>query len=422
MSTLTTLKGRCIYVWQLKPVLVSEMGIDNFVNKAVKAKFSSIWIKVAEGEKRYKNIDGDMKAKFEEVVSELKKEGIDVWGWHVPYAATVEAAKKEAQLAASIADEFNLAGILMDAESESVFFKGNAETADVYAGELKNLLAIQSKGLAISSHDVPKNFPDFPFDAFARHATVNAPQVYYGGSPSVSARLNKAIHANSHLGIPFVPVGAGWIGSDDGGCSSASACAERATAFMKLVKDHDFPAYSFWHWQGAPSNLWAVFFSEPVHYESEDIPKTVSVAPSNDSGFIADLVSIGSDPVKIKIAQQKAKEAWKYFPKNGCAANLSSLLQMSGINVPMILGAGNLAKELKKRGWTTVKFGDQKPGDVGVTFDFTEPPGADHVYLVLKVNPDKDQMLISDNQDDVPHTRYASGYGKTKTEYFLRAV
>jgi len=121
----------------------------------------------------------------------------------------------------------------------------------------------KGKGLAICSHDIPSNFPEFPFDAFAQHATVNAPQVYYGGSSSVANRLNRAVAANSHLDVPFVPVGAGWIG-DGGGCSTASACAERAIIFMRLVRDHGFPGYSFWHWFGAPANLGEVLFTEPV--------------------------------------------------------------------------------------------------------------------------------------------------------------
>jgi len=65
------------------------------------------------------------------------------------------------------------------------------------------------------------------------------------------------------LTIPFVPIGAGWIG-DGGGCASASACAEKALVFMHLVREYNFPGYGFWHWAGAPSNLWEVLFSSPV--------------------------------------------------------------------------------------------------------------------------------------------------------------
>jgi hypothetical protein len=147
MSGVTTLIGRCIYVWKLEPVLAAEMDIDTFVRKAKKAKFSSFWIKIAEGQKAYRNIIGSMKATFETVTHRLKDAGIAVWGWHVLYAATKDDAIAEAKLVGEIAESFNLDSILMDAESEAVFFKGNAHTATVYAQQLKAILSGQEKGL-----------------------------------------------------------------------------------------------------------------------------------------------------------------------------------------------------------------------------------------------------------------------------------
>lgn len=417
MSELTTLKGRCMYVWQLKNVLDVEGGIDNFVRKAKRAQFSSVWIKIAEGGSRYKNITGEMESTFKKVVAELEREEIDAWGWHVPYISTLADAKQEAQLVADIANEFGLSGILMDTEAGNLFFKGTAETASEYAQELQALLATQSKGLALSSHDIPHNFPTFPFDVFARHATVNAPQVYYGSSPSVINRLDRAIEANSHVEIPFVPVGAGWIG-EGGGCESASACAERALAFMKLVHEHQFQGYSFWHWLGVPAKLWEVFFTEPVL----GIAPVVYRVSSTDKACIPKLIALGSDVDDLAKAQKIAKKAWPDFPHNGCAANLSALLQLADIHVPMILGAGKLARTIEGRGWKRISVGSQQAGDIGVTFDQGTPPGADHIYLVLSVDStDSDKMRIADNQDKEPHSRYASGYGKTATEYFLRA-
>lgn len=410
---MTTLKGRCIYVWQLDPVLKAELGIESFVRKAVKAQFSSVWIKVAEGGRKYKNLSADMEIKFRQVVEELNREGIDVWGWHVPYAATTESAKAEAELVASIAKEFNLSGILMDAEAGAKFFKGNANTAEIYAENLKIILNSLDKGLAISSHDIPSNFPDFPFDSFAKHATINAPQVYYGGSSSVSSRLNRAIDANDYLDIPFVPVGAAWIG-DGGGCASASACAERALAFMDLVRAHNFQGYSFWHWQSVPSKLWEIFFTH-----SATDTEVLEISTCKDNGCIEKLISCGRN--NLVEAQKIAKASLKQFPHKGCAANLSALMQLAGIDIPMILGAGKLARCIEQRGWIRIEVGKQQAGDVGVTFDNCEPSGADHIYLVLEAM-DNDKMLIVDNQDNVPHSRYASGHGKTPTEYFLRAV
>jgi hypothetical protein len=65
--------------------------------------------------------------------------------------------------------------------------------------------------------------------------------------------------------------------------------------------------------------------------------------------------------------------------------------------------------------------GFQQAGDIGVTFDEGGNPGADHIYLVIAVI-NSDEMTIADNQDNVPHHRFASGKGRTPTDYFLRAA
>jgi hypothetical protein len=140
-----------------------------------------------------------------------------------------------------------------------------------------------------------------------------------------------------------------------------------------------------------------------------------------DNEKISTLIANASTASGIKRAQTRAKKAWPPFPHNGCAANLSALLQIAGMDVPMILGAGKLAFHLEKtRGWGVIDVGQQMPGDVGVTFDEGGNPGADHIYLLLEVR-NRDEMLISDNQATSPHVRFASGKGRTPTEYFLRA-
>ena len=150
----------------------------------------------------------------------------------------------------------------------------------------------------------------------------------------------------------------------------------------------------------------------------------------SDSGHVAKLIQLGSDPESIAEAQATAAKALRtvgvVYPHNACAATLSSFLIGAGISVPMTLGAGNLAARLKNnRGWDTVKVGQQMAGDVGVCQDNTPPAGADHIYLVVEVDDDDDddKMVIADNQaQGTTHVRYASGKGgKTPTAYFLRA-
>jgi hypothetical protein len=144
--------------------------------------------------------------------------------------------------------------------------------------------------------------------------------------------------------------------------------------------------------------------------------------PIADAMHVPELIRQGSSADGLKEARETAAASLPGYPTNGCAAHLSALLQQSGIDVPMTWGAGKLAHILSDRGWSKIAVGDQIPGDVGVCFDNTSPPGSDHVYLVISTSgPDK--MTIADNQRDVdaPHERFASGQGKTPTEYFLRA-
>jgi hypothetical protein len=152
-------------------------------------------------------------------------------------------------------------------------------------------------------------------------------------------------------------------------------------------------------------------------------------AAEMDKDHIDKLIELGSSAVSIQkildlAAREMKKAGYGYTLHNACAATLSTFLNQAGIDVPMTLGAGKLANRLgggeSSRHWKRIQIGEQRAGDVGVAFDKTPPAGADHVYLVVE-RVDSDKMTIADNQAPKPHTRYASGRGKTATEYFLRA-
>ena len=148
--------------------------------------------------------------------------------------------------------------------------------------------------------------------------------------------------------------------------------------------------------------------------DKELVPKAVSIA-TTPRAYAA------VQKAAAKVLKEEGGEEW---PHNGCAANLSSLLQSAGIGVPSIVGAGALANKLggafNSRNWVHVPVGSQVPGDVGVTFDLGGNPGADHIYLVV-TRVDSDEIVIADNQANAPHIRFASGKGKTPTDYFLHA-
>lgn len=250
---------RSMYIWKLKPIINAEGTVARVVDKAHRAQLSALWVKIAEGTSAYQNVTGPMAVPFQNLVTRCQAVGIEVWGWHVPHCATVQAANAEAANAGAIGAQFGIDGLIMDAEAGSAFFHGDVAEADAY-GRAMHIAATQlAKPLAISSHDIPQGQAGWlpKFNRIAAHADLNYPQVYYGGSPSVMNRLDRAENSNAHLTIPFCPVGAGWVG-DGGGCASASACAERAREFIRLVNDRGHQEYSFWHWAGAPNALWEV--------------------------------------------------------------------------------------------------------------------------------------------------------------------
>jgi hypothetical protein len=253
-----------MYIWRLAPVVRAEIDVATLVRKAQAAQLSGVWIKIADGAQAFENVKGPQAPLFISVRDAMRAAGIAVWGWQVPHGGTPANARAEATACAKLAKEFDLDGVLMDAEAGSNYFSGGDVEARAYAKTLRDALVAGGRGIAMCGNDIPSNFPGYPFQSLVKYADTNVPQVYYGGSPSVSNRLSRAIEANKKMSkAPFVPVGAGWIG-DGGGCASASACAERAREFIRLVKEHGFPGYSFWHWMGAPAALWEVLFDLPA--------------------------------------------------------------------------------------------------------------------------------------------------------------
>lgn len=162
-----------------------------------------------------------------------------------------------------------------------------------------------------------------------------------------------------------------------------------------------------------------------AHTPAAPEPAASTGVKGGDSEHIPDLLKAAT--TRLADAQKEAAQALKNageppFPKNGCAATLSALLRMAGIQVPMTLGAGVLAHILggkpgmggaiKCRGWEHIPVGQQNAGDVGVTYDLGGNAGADHIYLVVEPLG-QDEMVIADNQDTKLHHRFASGKGKT---------
>ncbi len=257
---------RSMYIWKLWEVVSAEGSPERIIAKAQQANISALWVKVADGTSAYRNVGPEVAPQLQDLVARAHVGHIEVWGWQVPRCDLVTVAKKEAKLLGDLVEQFELDGLIMDAEGTAAFFHGGLPEAKAYGAAMRATADRLGKPLGISSNDIPQNISGWlpKFTEIAKKADFNFPQTYYGASPSVMNWVDRAVGANAHLTIPFVPVGAGFLGTSEGGCASASACAERAREFIRLCNERSYQAYSFWHWGGAPMTLWQVLNSIPA--------------------------------------------------------------------------------------------------------------------------------------------------------------
>jgi hypothetical protein len=276
----------------------------------------------------------------------------------------------------------------------------------------------------------PHNHPDIPWTEFVAHSDALFPQCYWlgdrgsehGGTPQKAFdECMSSWRRISPKDMTIVPI-LGQI--------KRTSAADIAN-YQKIINEHKLSEVHFYTYEDdITQDRWDAMRSleDPEHLLSARLDKrgdtgaalTEDLRASIDRDQIPALIKNGGSALTLARAQRAAKRAWPPFPDNGCAANLSALLRESGITVPMTLGAGKLAHILKSRGWNQIDVGQQAPGDVGVAYDEAKIPGVDHIYLVVSTI-DKDEMIIADNQDTVPHHRFATGHGKSPTAFFLRA-
>jgi kumamolisin len=255
-----------MYIWQLQKAL-SGTSVNAVLQKAAACHVSSLWVKIGDGTQPYANIRDGLRQQFLELVAGAGQRNITVLGYHVPHCADLDAAQREVDFVAGTLQNFGLKGVVIDNEDGPQFFVGGSVEADAYGAGLRQELHRQSLSIIMSSNDVPSLHRKAFAEVIGMYIDINAPQTYYGRSPSVQARIDRAITANAAIKAPIFPIGAAFIsdaGAGDGGCSSPEDCARRARQFIQLMSDKHaadpdrFPGYGFWNWQECPPEVWAV--------------------------------------------------------------------------------------------------------------------------------------------------------------------
>jgi hypothetical protein len=259
--------GRNIYVTSLHRVLISAGGAAKLAARCKDSQLSALWVRVGRGPGLDKNFTTPEMAAFR---TELDQTGVELWGWHVPFCANAAAANDEADKVVKWANDFDLAGVLLDAEKTTPDprFLGKAPEAEIYAGKVQAGLSAKGRGIALSSHDQPSLHTDLPFESFLKHVADSCPQVYYR-TANVTTRLNKSIHdykvveAARDFKDRYKPTGNITM-SDDVPLPDVPTCLAATKNFIAAVKAGGYHGYSFWCMDTAPDEIWPLFKQTPV--------------------------------------------------------------------------------------------------------------------------------------------------------------
>ena len=274
------LVGRAMYIWRLKGV-IGAGSVDDVVARATRCKITSLWVKIGDGARPFENTKGAVGKQLAQIVSKCAQSGISVFGFHVPNCPTEESVGDEVDMVENVVRGFGLAGVVVDNEDGSGFFKGDSGTAALYASTLRAAMTAAGKLVVMSSNDIVSAHPKSYAGVIGKQVDINAPQVYYGQSKSVSARLNRAQGENKVISAPFFPIGAAFLrqpAENDGGFLDPQTCAEWAKDFVELVSllhrasPLQFPGYGFWNWDEAPVEVWRVLEETEVFLEPAGAP------------------------------------------------------------------------------------------------------------------------------------------------------
>lgn len=291
-------EGRAIYIVRLAKVVAVTGGLDAFVERCHESRFKSIWIRLGYGTRLDPNL---RTADFGNLQSKLRTANVDIWGWHLPRCPNAELATAEAAQVTEWANRYDLAGVLLDAESGDHYFLGGEGEADIYGRCVHEGLSAAGRGLALSSHDIPRNFPEFPFQVFLRHIEDNCPQVYY--TKDVEERLGKSIRQyrildpGSDFQARYKPVGNITVRGDVA-LRNPAECIQKASEFISLVARNDFKGYAFWCWDEAPDEIWPFLRDTEVlpAYAVEKSARITSLSEPEFVALIEDLQILNSLP------------------------------------------------------------------------------------------------------------------------------
>lgn len=326
---MTTLLGKGVFIWKIRDC---ERGIPQEVAAAARAaRLTHVVIKIAEGIYPANIIENTRADLVPPVVEALRKQGIQVWGWHYVYGYDPLA---EARIAIQRIQQLGVDGYVIDAESE--YKQPDRPTAARrFMHELRS--ALPDMPFALSSYRFPKYHPQLPWREFLEHCDYNMPQIYWEKAHNPGAQVERCLREflSTEPYRPVIPTGPGykwdgWRPTDDD-----------LKEFLDTAQRAKIPAVNLFSWDECRRdlpNLWELFakypYGEPVPEPAKDVPEQyIDALNSHNAANVVQLYR--TDAVQVTSARtiqgSAALRSWyEYFLTNQLPGATFSLTGKNG--------------------------------------------------------------------------------------------
>ncbi|MCD4803175.1 MAG: nuclear transport factor 2 family protein [Anaerolineales bacterium] len=325
------LTGKGMFIWKIQ--YCHNGNINEIIDKAVKANYSHVLIKIANGIYSY-NYDWEKKIDLvPPLVQALKSKGIEAWGWHYLFG---DQPGMEAQKAISRIRELGVDGYVLDAEGH---YKGKYSAANTFMSQLR--AEINDIPVALSSYRYPSYHPQLPWDEFLKKCDLNMPQVYWMQAHNPGAQLKRSVAEFQNLTYspPIFPTGAAF--TEWGWTPTASEVKE----FMKKAQSLNLSGINFWEWSNLHKALPVEIWHTIRDFEWDKDPQ-----PPDDIAelLIQELNSHNSDRVQalyrdqaVHITSERTAQG-KEAIKSWYAALFTDILPDAVFNLASFTGTGNI--------------------------------------------------------------------------------
>lgn len=249
-------RGKGWYIWLVK----NTMGGDpvKLAAEAKKQRLGHVLFHIHDGYLAATQLNGE--GDLTPYITEMKKVGIECWGWGAVYRGTwsagadrvIEAFKKYP----------DLVGYVIDAENG---MSNSPKEAEALMNKLRAALPYLPIGL--SSYRYPSYHMDLPWSAFRNYCDFDMPQVYWEQSTNAGYQLQKSYKEfqNMFPKLPYIPTGAAYK------VGTWKPTTSQVKEFLDTAKALALPGANMWVWYQAQRDLPDVYAFFSSYYWNPEV-------------------------------------------------------------------------------------------------------------------------------------------------------